>query len=98
MHEFHALYQCTFQPSERDQQLRSVAERYVQESEAYDRTVCTVCTGRIGRDGVMPATAREITLISRNALQLMDALCREHCGTFTRAEIRLAIAKCELHP
>ncbi|WP_167492548.1 hypothetical protein [Pseudomonas leptonychotis] len=95
MNEFHALYQCTFQPSERDQQLRSVAERYVQESEAYDRTVCT---GPIRHGWVMPGTSHEHALISRNAQQLMDALCREHCGTFTRAEIRLAVAKCELHP
>ena len=95
MHEFHALYQCSFQPSERDHQLRSIAERYVQESEAYDRTVCT---GGIGRDGVLPATPREHALISRNAQQLMNTLCREQCGTFTRAEIRQAIAKCEQRP
>lgn len=95
MHEFHALYQCSFQHSERDQQLRQLAERYVRESEAYDRTVCT---GPIGRDGVMPATPHERALISRNAQQLMDTLCREQCGTFSRAEIRQAVAKCELRP
>ncbi|MBX9761547.1 MAG: hypothetical protein K2Y24_00745 [Pseudomonadaceae bacterium] len=95
MHELSALYQCSFQPSERDQQLRSVAERYVRESEAYDRTVCT---GGIGRDGVMPATPHELALISRNAQQLMDTLCREQCGRFTRVEIRRAIAQCEMHP
>jgi hypothetical protein len=95
MHEFNALYQCSFQPSDRDHQLRSIAERYVQESKAYDRTVCT---GGIGRDGVMPATLHELSLISRNAQQLMDTLCREQCGTFTLAEIRRAIAKREQRP
>lgn len=94
MHEFHALHQC-FQHSERDQQLHQVAERYLRESEAYDRTVCT---GPIRHGVVMPATSHERALISRNAQQLMDTLCREHHGTFTRTEIRRAVAQCEQRP
>lgn len=95
MHKFSAFYQCSFQPSDRDNQLRSVAERYVHESEAYD---LTVCTGGIRHGVVMPATPHERALISRNAQQLMDTLCREQCGTFTRAEIRQAVAKCDQRP
>lgn len=95
MHEFNALYQCSFQPSERDQQLRQLAERYVRETEAYDRTVCT---GAIRHGSIMPATADQRGLITRNAQQLMDAICREQCGTFTRAEIRQAVAKCDQRP
>lgn len=51
-------------PTERDRILYELATRYHTECEAYDRTVCT---GPVLRDGIMPATQREMALINRNA-------------------------------
>jgi hypothetical protein len=44
--------------------LRELAERYHDETEAYDRTVCT---GEIRRGSIMPANGQECALINRNA-------------------------------
>lgn len=44
--------------------LEALAKQYHDRCEAYDRSVCT---GPVGIDGIMPATARELNLITRNA-------------------------------
>jgi hypothetical protein len=44
--------------------LRILAGKYHDEAEAYDRTVCT---GGMGRDGIMPACHAEMMKISKNA-------------------------------
>lgn len=44
--------------------LYALAQEYHQRCEAYDRTVCT---GGVGRDGVMPADGKQMALINRHA-------------------------------
>ena len=60
----HDEFQCDFSLTERDIKLYDYATRYHIECEEYDRTVCT---GQIGRDGIMPATPHEMARINRNA-------------------------------
>lgn len=72
--------------SDSDQRLQDIAQQYVSETEAYDRTVCT---GPILHDGVMPATRHQFALVNRNARQTMDRLCIEH-PEFSQQQIRRA--------
>lgn len=51
--------------------LDGLAAEYCRRTEAYDRTVCT---GPIGRDGILPATPREMSLIGRNAFAIKKEL------------------------
>lgn len=89
MSGFTDLYMCDFdlQATERDQQLQAIAEQYVRETEAYDRTVCT---GPIRHGEITPVTTRELALVNRNAQELMLSLCQRN-PQFTRAEIRHAV-------
>lgn len=48
--------------------LLDLAARYHRECEAYD---LTVCTGPMGRDGILPANYHEAALINRNAWQVL---------------------------
>lgn len=57
--------------------LRRLAEQYVTECEAYDRTVCT---GPIWWGAIMPATARELALVNRNAAEVLERVRREAEG------------------
>ena len=57
-------WQQEWKLTERDTRLYEIATRYHKECEAYDQTVCT---GPMGRDGIMPANPREMALINRNA-------------------------------
>jgi len=78
MNEWQQEWQQEWQPTERDNRLHEFATHYHTECEAYDQTVCT---GPTGKDGIMPATPREMALINRNALAvrklLMDDAERE---------------------
>lgn len=47
--------------------------RYYDECEAYDRSVCT---GPVCRDGIMPMTARERSLVGQHALKKRDEVAR----------------------
>lgn len=87
MNRFTDLHMCDFTLTERDQLLQSIAEQYVRETEAYDRTVCTgpICHGEI-----IPVTGRERAQINRNAQELMTSLCQRH-PQFTRREILSAV-------
>lgn len=80
-----------FEVTERDMRLEDYATRYHTECEHYDRTVCT---GPMGRDGVMPATPREMALITRNAhaVRKQIELEAERDG-FTREELARAISR-----
>ena len=62
MRSFAEKYLGTFEPP--DKALLDLARDYYRRCEAYD---LTVCTGPMGRDGIMPATSREFGLINRNA-------------------------------
>jgi len=88
MNRFTDLHMCDFTLTERDQLLQSIAEQYVRETEAYDRTVCT---GPIRHGSIVPVTSRQRALVSRNAQELMTSLCQRH-PQFTRAEIRRAVS------
>ena len=69
MNRFTDLHMCDFTLTERDQQLQSIAEQYVRETEAYDRSVCT---GPIRYGEITPATPQDFLLVNRNAKQLLD--------------------------
>ena len=53
---------------------RATAQRYIDETERYDRTVCT---GRIGKDGILPANDKEHSLICRHAREIEKRLLEE---------------------
>lgn len=90
--DFHHLYLQMPAPSDREIQMSQLAERYVREAEQYDQTVCT---GPIGRDGIMPATPRELSLINKNARELFRRLCGEIFPAAVPAELQRAISKIE---
>lgn len=83
MKAFRDLYQCEFKISDRDLELMRLVRLYRKECEAYDRTVCT---GPIGRDGIMPTNHRELALVNRNARAVR---ARVFAGTnYTSREIQ----------
>lgn len=63
-----------FVPTEPEEFLRTLAERYAKETEAYDRTVCT---GPIVRGSIQPADARQLALIGRASRIIFAHLCVE---------------------
>lgn len=81
-----AELQQEFALSAREIQLHGLARRYLDETDAFDRSVCT------GRNAA-PASARELFLVARHARSV-----REHIGHiaasagFTNQELRAAIA------
>ncbi|WP_225775918.1 hypothetical protein [Pseudomonas sp. Marseille-Q5115] len=82
----------SFAVTDREIALRAIAEGYHQGTEAYDRTVCT---GPLGVDGVLPATAHEQGLITKNARYELGLLISRYAGQYTGEEIRRAIAQHE---
>lgn len=76
----------SFELTPHDKLLHELAVEYHQRTEAYDRTVCS---GPIGRDGIMPATARETALVNRNALHVLKELTQRAGGD--REGLRRAI-------
>ena len=68
---FDQEYLGTFELTEQDQYLHRLAEEYHTRCETYDRTVCT---GPVGRDGILPATDWERREITRNALLVKKEL------------------------
>jgi hypothetical protein len=60
-----------------------LAREYHRRTEEYD---WLVCTGPIGRDGILPGNGRELGLINRNARELLKEL-------EIRAERQMGIAK-----
>lgn len=66
--------------------MREIAQAYHDRCEVYD---LTVCTGPMSRDGIRPADAREIAIISRHARQVLADLSNE--SGFSIDELRGAI-------
>lgn len=64
-------YFGTFEVTDQDRYLHALAEGYHTRCETYDRTVCT---GPVGRDGILPATDWERRKITRNALAVKREL------------------------
>lgn len=92
MQQFAHLYQCEFHVTPAAAHLREVAEQYVRDTEAYDRTVCT---GPIIRGEIMPATLHERGQINRFASRMFNRLALENAGRFTATELRREIARIE---
>lgn len=92
MQQFANLYQCEFHVTPAAAHLREVAEQYIRDIEAYDRTVCT---SPIIRGEIMPATLRERCQINRFAIQMFDHLTLDNAGRFTAKELRREIARIE---
>ena len=70
---FRAAYCGTFEPDPLLPQAVRLWRSYYAQCESYDRTVCT---GPMGRDGVMPATSHERGLIGRHAKGRHEWLAR----------------------
>jgi hypothetical protein len=70
-----------------------LADQYLSETEAYDRTVCT---GPIEHGGIRPASSEEFSLISRNASRVYEKLAElaEALG-YHRKDLRYAIREQE---
>lgn len=79
------------EPTERELKLRALAVRYITETEAFDRTVCT---GPIGRSGILPATPQELGAINRHAIHLLGQLAIEaRAIDFDRSDLLEAIQR-----
>lgn len=61
---FRSAYCGTFEPDPLLPQAVALWRFYYAQCESYDRTVCT---GPMGRDGILPATSHETALIGRHA-------------------------------
>ena len=70
---FRALYCGAFETDPLLPQAVALWRFYYAQCEAYDRTVCT---GPMGRDGILPATSHERGLIGRHAAGQRDAAMR----------------------
>ena len=70
---FRAAYCGTFEPDPLLPQAVTLWRSYYAQCESYDRSVCT---GPMGRDGVLPATSRETALIGRHAKGRLEWLAR----------------------
>jgi hypothetical protein len=72
---FESQHLCMPKPqSEHQIKLRQLARQYVEECEAYDRTVCT---GPIERGAIMPRTSEEWALSRSNAHIAAEQLRRQ---------------------
>ena len=86
-----ADFECEWTSSEKDNKLHELAKRYHDETEAYDRTVCT---GPIVRGSIMPVYPRETVLINRNAQRVFDGIAREAAAHgINRAELWRAVGR-----
>lgn len=76
-------YEQEWCPTESEIKAMELAKRYRDQTEAYDRTVCT---GPIGRDGILPRTPRETALINRNAVKVRREIMAEAAAHGISAE------------
>ena len=71
--------------------LVALAQSYYDRTEAYDRTVCT---GPIGRDGILPSDHRELALINRNAAAVLrDVQQQAERNGYTRDQLKAAMQR-----
>jgi hypothetical protein len=86
-----ADFECEWVPTEKDNKLHELAKRYHDETEAYDRTVCT---GPIVRDSIQPASSRELAQINRHAHQVLRQIEKEaESHGISQAEVWRAIGR-----
>lgn len=78
-----------FTPTEKDQRLHELAKQYHEETEAYDRTVCS---SKNKRGVAMPVDYYEHGLINRNALRVRKRLLDEN-PEIGREELHMAISR-----
>ena len=77
-------------PSEKDTLLYNLAKHYHEETEAFDRRVCT---GPIIQGAITPMTTAEVVAINRNAIAVRQKLYAEAASHgITRDELRHAIS------
>lgn len=74
MDKYSNQYQQEWQPTKLERKAAELAERYHQETEAYDRTVCT---GPIRYGSVIPIGQHEIALVNRNAIKVREQIMHE---------------------
>jgi hypothetical protein len=71
--------------------IHALAVEYHERCEAYDRTVCT---GPIGRDGIIPVSHQELALVNRNASAVLrDVLQRAAEKGIDLTDMRRAISR-----
>lgn len=86
-----ADFECEWTPTEKDNKLHELAKRYHDETEAYDRTVCT---GPIVRGSIQPFRPWEMAAINRNARQVFDRIAQEAARhDISRAELWHAVGR-----
>ena len=86
-----ADFECEWTPTEKDNKLHELAKRYHDETEAYDRTVCT---GPIVHGSIQPYGGRQTVLITQNARQVflrIEAEAARH--GISKAEMWRAIGR-----
>ena len=69
-----ADFECEWTPTEKDNKLYELAKRYHDETESYDRTVCT---GPIVDGSIQPFGPRQAVLINRNANKVFQQIKEE---------------------
>ena len=86
-----ADFECEWTPSEKDNKLHELAKRYHDETEAFDRAVCT---GTIVRGSIMPIGPHEAGLINRNARQVFEIIAQEAAShDISKAELWRAVGR-----
>lgn len=90
--EFSRLFECHWEPTEKDVKLHELACRYHDDTDLYDNIVCTGGIGPGG--GKLPATPRECGFISRNAMNTLRELQHEaERYGITKEELSAAIRR-----
>lgn len=89
--DYRKQYEQEWQPTEQELRIAEFAKRYHQETEAYDRTVCT---GPIRGGSIIPNNSYEISLINRNAIKVREQIIAEaaHYG-ISRQDMAKAISR-----
>lgn len=84
-------YFTDFQITDREIRLHELAKQYHMQCEAYD---VQVCTGPTTKDGIMPATPKELAMINKNAYKVLQEIrnIAQQEG-FTIAELGRAISR-----
>ncbi len=83
-----AEYFGTFKP---EHDLYDLAQQYQDRCEAFDRTVCT---GPVGRDGILPADCRESGKINRHAISVFNELCKKAVEAgYTKQDFQRAVSR-----
>jgi hypothetical protein len=86
-----ADFECEWTPTEKDNKLHELAKRYHDETEAYDRTVCS---GPVVRGSIQPLHPAEMSAINRNARKVFERIAQEAASHgISRAELWHAVGQ-----